>query len=265
MNKTPALFLGHGSPMNAIETNNPFNFGFKQAAEKFPKPRAILMISAHWYSDDLQVSGNATPDMIYDFYGFPEELSQVQYPAPGSLELAVEVQRLLAPETVSVDRQWGFDHGTWSVLKHLYPKADIPVVQLSISRNQPSEWHFALAQKLKPLRKQGVLIVGSGNIVHNLRAISFAHIRQAGAAYEWTEIFRNSINQAILNRDNETLVHYLRLGEPAALSVPTPEHYLPLLYIMALRDGDDEARLFNDEIVGGSLSMISVLLGQNFT
>lgn len=260
MNRIPALFLGHGSPMNAIEADNPFNTGFKQVAEKFPKPRAILMISAHWYSDGLQVSGSAAPAMIYDFYGFPEALNQVQYPAPGSPELATEVQRLLAPETVFVDMQRGFDHGAWSVLKHLYPEADIPVVQLSMNRNQPAEWHFALAQKLKPLREQGVSIVGSGNIVHNLRTISFAHIRRPGAAYEWAETFRNSINQAILNGDNETLVRYPSLGESAALSVPTPEHYLPLLYIMALRDEKDKVELFNDEMVGGSLSMTSVLL-----
>ncbi|UOO75885.1 4,5-DOPA dioxygenase extradiol [Neisseria sp. Dent CA1/247] len=261
MNKTPALFLGHGSPMNVIEADNPFTQGFKQIAAQFPKPRAILMVSAHWYGDALQVSGSAAPAMIYDFYGFPEELNQVQYPASGSPELAAEVQRLLAPEPVSVDMLRGFDHGTWGVLKHLYPEADIPVVQLSLNRNQPAEWHFALAQKLKPLREQGVLVVGSGNIVHNLRTISFAHIRQAGAAYEWAETFRRDINQAILNRDNETLIHYLRLGEAAALSVPTPEHYLPLLYIMALRDEEDEVKLFNDVIVGGSLSMTSVLLG----
>ncbi|EGZ51335.1 4,5-DOPA dioxygenase extradiol [Neisseria wadsworthii] len=260
MNKTPALFLGHGSPMNAIEADNPFNRGFRQVAVQFPKPRAILMISAHWYSDALQVSGSNTPGMIYDFYGFPEELNQVQYPAPGSPELAAEVQRLLDPEPVSVDNRRGFDHGTWSVLKHLYPDADIPVVQLSLNRHRPAEWHFTLAQKLKPLREQGVLIVGSGNIVHNLRTISFAHIRQPGAAYEWAETFRRNINQAILHHDTETLIHYPRLGEAAALSAPTPEHYLPLLYIMALRDDNDEVQLFNDEIVGGSLSMTSVLM-----
>lgn len=261
MDKIPALFLGHGSPMNAIEADNPFNLGFKQVSARFPKPRAILMVSAHWYGDGLHVSGSAAPGMIYDFYGFPEALSQVQYPAAGSPELAAEVQRLLAPETVAVDMQRGFDHGTWSVLKHLYPEADIPVVQLSLNRHRPAEWHFALAQKLKPLREQGVLIVGSGNIVHNLRTISFAHIRQPGAAYEWAQTFRDQINQAILSGDNEKLIYYNRLGNPAALSVSTPEHYLPLLYVMALRDEEDKVELFNDEIVGGSLSMTAVRVG----
>lgn len=261
MNPLPALFLGHGSPMNAIEADNPFNLGFRHMAAQLPQPRAILMVSAHWYGSGFQVSGGKAPPMIYDFYGFPAALSRVQYPAPGCPELAAEVQRLLAPEAVWMDMERGFDHGTWSVLKYLYPKADIPVVQLSLNRHLNARQHFALAQKLKPLRQQGILIAGSGNIVHNLGLLDSAHIRQAGTAYEWAETFRRHINQAILNRDTEALIHYTDLGEAAALSVPTPEHYWPLLYVMAVADAADDITLFNDTTVGGSLSMTSVRVG----
>ena len=261
MKKMPVLFVGHGSPMNVLDKENPFNQNFSLITQKFAKPKAILMISAHWYSSRLQVTSGKHPEMIYDFYGFPDELSQVQYPAPGSPELAEQVKSLLQPENVELNPTRGFDHGAWAVLKFLYPDADIPVVQLSLNRLQSAEWHFNLAKKLSALRKQGVLIIGSGNIVHNLRAISWEHIDQIGAGYDWAFAFRETVNQAIAVQDNETLVHYEQLGEKAELSVPMPDHYLPLLYIMALREPQDKITFFNDKLIAGSLSMTSVLAG----
>ena len=261
MKKMPVLFVGHGSPMNVLDKGSPFNQNFGQITQTFEKPKAILMISAHWYSSRLQVTSGESPEMIYDFYGFPEELSQVKYPAKGSPELAEQVRSLLAPEPVEMNQTRGFDHGAWSVLKHLYPDADVPVVQLSINRSRPAEWHFELAKKLAPLREQGVLIIGSGNIVHNLRAISWEHVDQIGAGYDWAFAFRNEINQAIDEQNDDVLVHYEQLGKNAELAVPTPDHYLPLLYVMALREPQDKVEFFNDSLMAGSLSMTSVRVG----
>ena len=261
MKKMPVLFVGHGSPMNALEKENPFNQNLSLITQKFAKPKAILMISAHWYSSRLQVTSGEHPEMIYDFYGFPDELSQVQYPAPGSPELAEQVRWLLQPENVELNPTRGFDHGVWAVLKFLYPDADIPVVQLSLNRLQPVQWHFNLAKKLAALREEGVLIIGSGNIVHNLRAISWEHIDQIGAGYDWAYAFRDHINHAMTTQNDDELVHYEQFGENAALSVPTPDHYLPLLYVMALRETDEKVAFFNDHLIAGSLSMTSVLVG----
>ena len=260
MKKMPVLFVGHGSPMNVLDKENPFNQNLSLITQKFAKPKAILMISAHWYSSRLQVTSGEYPEMIYDFYGFPEELSQVQYPAPGSPELAKQVRSLLQPENVELNPTRGFDHGAWAVLKFLYPDADIPVVQLSLNRLQSAEWHFNLAKKLSALREQGVLIIGSGNIVHNLRVISWEHIDQIGAGYDWAYAFRDQINHAMTTQNNNELVHYEQFGENAALSVPTPDHYLPLLYVMALREHDEKVEFFNDNLIAGSLSMTSVLV-----
>lgn len=259
--KTPALFVGHGSPMNALEPHNPFNQGFTQIVQTFPKPRAILCISAHWYSSRLQVQSHPNPPMIYDFHGFPEALYQVDYPASGSPELAERVAELLADEGISPNPDRGYDHGAWAVLKHLYPEADIPVVQLSINRTQPAEWHWQLARKLRPLRDEGVLILGSGDIVHNLRAVDWAHINTLGAGYDWAYAFRDHINQALIENRSGDLTDIERFGQAATLSVPTPDHYLPLLYAAAVRDDDDEITLFNDILLGGSLSMTSVKFG----
>ena len=261
MKKMPVLFVGHGSPMNVLDKEKPFNQNFSLITQKFAKPKAILMISVHWYSSRLQVTSGEHPEMIYDFYGFPEELSQMQYPAPGSPELAEQVKSLLQPENVELNPTRGFDHGAWAVLKFFYLDADISVEQLSLNRLQSAEWHFNLAKKLAALRELGVLIIGSGNIVHNLRAISWEHIDQIGAGYDWAFAFRETVNQAIAVQDNETLVHYEQLGEKAELSVPTPDHYLPLLYIMALREPQDKITFFNDNLIAGSLSMTSVLVG----
>lgn len=259
--KLPALFVGHGNPMNVIDKDNPFNQGFTDITQRFTKPKAILVISAHWYSSRLQITSGLNPPMIYDFHGFPDELHQVQYPASGSPELARQVAELLSPEKVEMNEERGFDHGAWAVLKHLYPNTDIPVIQLSLNKTKSAEWHFELAKKLRPLREQGVLILGSGDIVHNLGAISWPHINQIGAGYDWAFEFRALINQAIKNHDTDTLIHYEQQGTAAKLAVPTPDHYLPLLYVIALRDENDEVTLFNDELIGGSLSMTSVLVG----
>lgn len=261
MHKMPALFVGHGSPMNAIEPDNVINQGFREITATFPKPKAILCISAHWYVSKLAVTSGQNPPMIYDFHGFPDALHQLVYPAPGSPELAEQVKNLLAPLDVELDAQRGFDHGMWSVLAHLYPDADIPVVQLSIDRTKPAIWHFELAQKLRGLREQGVLILGSGDIVHNLRAISWEHMNTFGAGYEWAYAFRDAINQAIFEQNTDALIHFEQFGESAHLSVPTPDHYLPLLYVMAQREPNEPVELFNDLLVAGSISMTSVKVG----
>ncbi len=260
--KTPALFVGHGNPMNVLDKNNVFNQGFEQITQTFEKPKLILCISAHWYSSTLQVASGENPEMIYDFHGFPEELSQIVYPAKGSPEFALQLQQLLAPEKVELNATRGFDHGAWAVLKYLYPDADIPVVQLSLDRTKPAEWHFELAKKLRPLREQGVLILGSGDIVHNLRAISWEHIDQIGAGYDWAYEFRDAINDAIAENNVDALINFEKFGESAELSVPTPDHYLPLLYVMAQRDESDKVTLFNDKLVAGSISMTSVLVSE---
>lgn len=261
MKKLPALFVGHGNPMNALDPHNLFNQGFEQITSTFDTPKLILCISAHWYSSKLQVTSGQHPPMIYDFHGFPDELSEIVYAAPGSPEFALQLQQLLAPEQVELNDSRGFDHGAWAVLKYLYPNADIPVVQLSLDRNQSAAWHFELAKKLRPLREQGVLILGSGDIVHNLRAISWEHINQVGAGYDWAFEFRQAINTAITENNVDALVNFEQFGESARLSVPTPDHYLPLLYVMAQRDETDHVTLFNDKLVAGSISMTSVLVG----
>lgn len=259
--RQPALFVGHGNPMNALDAENVFNRGFRQITATFPKPKLILCISAHWYSRHLEVTSGEKPPMIYDFHGFPEELHQMDYPASGSLALATRVQALLAPESVELNPTRGFDHGMWAVLAHLYPEADIPVVQLSLDKTKPAAWHFELAKKLRPLRDEGVLILGSGDIVHNLGAISWQHMDQLNAGYEWAHQFREAINQAIYDNNVEALVNFERFGESAALSVPTPDHYLPLLYVIAQRDENEAVSLFNDYLVAGSISMTSVKVG----
>lgn len=262
MNKLPALFVGHGNPMNALDPHNSFNQGFGQITETFEKPKLILCISAHWYSSKLQVTGAENPPMIYDFHGFPPELSKIVYPAKGDPAFARQLQTMLAPENVEINTERGFDHGAWAVLKYLYPNADIPVVQLSLDKTRPFEWHYELAKKLRPLREQGVLILGSGNIVHNLRAVSWEHINQVGAGYEWAFRFREAINQAMEHHDEHSLIYPEQFGQDTDLAVPTPDHYLPLLYVIAQREADDNITLFNDELIAGSLSMTSVLVGK---
>lgn len=257
--KMPMAFFGHGNPMNALEPENVFNRTIGEIGANLPKPEAVLMISAHWYSSELEVSSGRHPPMVYDFYGFPEELSQVRYPAPGSPKLALQIQAMLS-EHVGLNGERGFDHGAWTVLKYLFPRADVPVVQLSIKSRQTPDWHIRLAGQLAALREQGVMIIGSGNVVHNLGAMSRRHLHTVGAAYDWAVDFQTRINQAVLNKDIDTLARYAELGEAAKLSVPTDEHYLPLLYVMAMCADADTLSLFNDTYVAGSLSMTSVLV-----
>ena len=255
----PVLFTGHGSPMNAIESNE-FTDGFRNIAFRFPKPQAILCISAHWETRGTFVTAMENPATIHDFGGFPKALFEVQYPAPGSPELALETQRLTGNPDVGLTDKWGLDHGTWSVVRHMYPDADIPVVQMSLNYTQNPLWHYDLGRELSLLRRKGVLIIGSGNLVHNLRMVDWENIETSGFGYDWALEARDRMNHFILENDHQSLIHYSRQGRAVNLAVPTPDHFLPLLYILALKEEKESISLFNDKTVGGSLSMTSVFI-----
>lgn len=259
----PVLFVGHGSPMNAIEDNE-FSRGWREIAGQLPKPRLILCISAHWETKGTQITAMKKPDTIHDFGGFPCELFQVQYPAPGSPEWAKEIQETTTA-SIDLNHNWGFDHGSWSILKHLYPEADIPVLELSLDYTRGAEYHYRLARELKYLRKQGVLVIGSGNMVHNLSRI---HVKSLAGfnedyGYDWALEMNHLFKEKIEHKEHKTLIRYDRLGAGASLAIPTTDHYFPLLYVLALQDNKDSIRFFNDKVVGGSLSMTSVLIGEN--
>lgn len=254
--RMPLLFLGHGSPMNAIEENE-FVLGFRNTARNLPKPKAILCISAHWETNGTYVTAMEQPRTIHDFGGFPQRLFDVQYPAPGSPELARETQQIVTGTHIELDHAWGLDHGAWSVIKHLYPDATIPVIQLSLDRTKPAQYHYELAGELSALRKKGVLIIGSGNIVHNLRMVAWDKLNAGPFAYDWNTEVNDKIKSNILEGNFQELVKYTQLGKAFKLAIPTPEHYLPLLYILGLIDSKDETSIFNDQPVGGSLSMTS--------
>lgn len=257
MSIEPAFFIGHGSPMNALEQNDIVQ-RWQSAVQNY-KPKAILMISAHWYTQGTAVTAMKMPKTIHDFYGFPEKLHLVQYPAPGNPELATQIKTLLAPHQVELDLNWGLDHGTWSVLMHMFPKADIPVVQLSLDQHLTPTEHLDLAKKLAPLRQQGVMILGSGNVVHNLRLLDW----QSTQPQQWAQQFNHRIKEFLLTKNFAAIAQYRNLGEQASLAVPDPDHFLPLLYVLgSMLDGDDIG-LFNDEIVYGTLSMLSVQLINN--
>ena len=258
--KMPVLFLGHGSPMNAIEENQ-FVQGFRNISREIPKPNAILCISAHWFTNGTFVTAMLNPKTIHDFYGFPKELFEVNYPAPGSPELARETTELLLPEIVEEDHSWGLDHGAWSVIKHLYPNAEIPVIQLSIDYTKPPQYHFDLAKKLQKLREKGILIIGSGNIVHNLRMIDWKNINTVGAGWDWAVEAREKTNNWLLDGNFQNLIDYQRQGVALQTAVPSPDHYLPLIYSLGLKEKSENLSLFNDELIGGSLSMTSVRIG----
>ena len=258
--KMPVLFLGHGSPMNAIEENQ-FVKGFRNISREIPKPNAILCISAHWFTNGTFVTAMQNPKTIHDFYGFPKELFEVQYPAPGNAELAKETAELLLPEIVEEDHSWGLDHGAWSVIKHLYPNAEIPVIQLSIDYTKPPQYHFDLAKKLQKLREKGILIIGSGNIVHNLRMIDWKNINTVGAGWDWAVEAREKTNNWLLDGNFQNLIDYQRQGVALQTAVPSPDHYLPLIYSLGLKEKSENLSLFNDELIGGSLSMTSVRIG----
>ncbi len=254
----PAIFFGHGNPLNALQEND-YTRGWAALGRALPRPRAILCVSAHWYVPETAVTAMAAPRTIHDFGGFPPELYQVQYPAPGSPALAERVQALLAPLPVRRDEQWGLDHGTWSVLCHAFPQADVPVVQLSLDATQPAAFHYELGQRLAPLRAEGVLIIGSGNLVHNLRAYAWG--QREAQPYDWAERFEARVRALLLAGDDGPLIDYETLGPEARLAVPTPEHYLPLLYVLGARGTDEPVAFPIEGIEGGSISMLTVQFG----
>ncbi len=258
--KMPVLFLGHGNPMNAIEENE-FVEGFRKVATEIPKPNAILCISAHWETKGTFVTAMDSPKTIHDFGGFPKQLFEVQYPAPGSPALAEETQRIITTTVVEFDHDWGLDHGAWSVIKHLYPNADVPVIQMSLDYNQPPQYHYDLAKQLSALRRKGVLIIGSGNMVHNLRLVAWNQINTVGYAHDWALEAKEKMNDFILNGNHDSLINYKANGRAFELSIPTPEHYLPLLYTLALKGKNEPVSLFNDKSIAGSLTMTSVKIG----
>lgn len=258
----PVLFLGHGSPMNAIEENE-FVKGFRDVSGKIAKPTAILCISAHWETNGTFVTGMDHPKTIHDFGGFPESLYKVQYPAPGDPKLAGEVSDSVKKTRVGLDLNWGLDHGTWSVVKHLYPNADVPVLQLSLDYNKPASYHYELAKELSFLRKKGVLIIGSGNMVHNLGMVAWDKLNADNYGYDWALEANAKMRDFILGHNHLPLINYQSQGKAFELSIPTPEHYLPMLYTLALQTEKDKVELFNDKALGGSLSMTSVMIGQS--
>lgn len=259
--KMPVLFLGHGSPMNAIEDND-FVRTFKKLGTELQRPNAILCISAHWETKGTFVTAMQNPKTIHDFGGFPKELFDVQYPAPGSPELALETQKIIQKTEVGLDDKWGLDHGAWSVIKHLYPNADIPVIQMSIDYSQPASYHYELAKELSSLRQKGVLIIGSGNMVHNLRLVAWNKLNEQ-FAFDWALEANEKMKSYILNGDHQKLIDFRSQGKAFDLAIPTPEHYLPLIYALALKDEKEEIALFNDQSLAGSLSMTSVKIGSH--
>jgi 4,5-DOPA dioxygenase extradiol len=260
--KMPVLFLGHGSPMNAIEQNE-FSKGWEEIGKTLPKPNAILCVSAHWETRGTFVTAMEKPKTIHDFGGFPKELFAVQYPAPGSLELAEETKNTITKTEVGLDEKWGLDHGCWSVLKHLYPNADVPVIQMSLDHFQNPQYHYDLAKELSSLRKKGVLIIGSGNMVHNLGMVAWDKLNTTDYAYDWAIEAREKMNKYILEGDHQSLINYQAQGKAFNLAIPSPEHYLPLLYALALKDKNENVSLFNDKAVGGSLTMTSLKIEKN--
>jgi 4,5-DOPA dioxygenase extradiol len=251
----PVFFIGHGSPMNAIEENE-FSRAWRQAGQQVERPKAIVCISAHWETRGTQVTAMPNPRTIHDFGGFPRTLFEMQYPAPGAPDLAEQICKLITLTEARPDLTWGLDHGTWSVLSQMFPKADIPVIQISLDRSQEAPFHYELGRQLADLRRQGVLIVGSGNIVHNLRLMVWQDM-----AYDWAADFDEQVRRWIVDGDHEPLIHYEKQGQAAALSINTAEHYLPLLYILGLKEEGEGVSFFADKLWGGSLSMRSVRVG----
>lgn len=254
--RMPVLFLGHGNPMNAIAENE-FVQGFRDLSETIPTPSAILCVSAHWETRGTYITAVEKPKTIHDFGGFPQELFDVQYPAPGSPELANKTKSLITKNSVALDYNWGLDHGAWTVIKHLYPKANIPIVQLSLDYYQNPQQHYDLAKELKPLRDKGVLIIGSGNIVHNLSLTNWRRLDET-IGYDWAIEANEGIKELILKNDYQALINYKNLGKAVQLSIPTPEHFLPLLYALALKEEKEQITILNDKLLAGSLSMTSI-------
>lgn len=258
--KMPVLFIGHGSPMNAIEDNE-FSKRWNQMGKEIPKPKAVVVISAHWLTKGTFVTAMPNPKTIHDFGGFPQALFDVQYPAQGNAELALDIQKLITNPAVELDHDWGLDHGTWSVVRHMYPNADVPVLQLSIDYYKPAAYHYALAKQLLALRKKGVLIIGSGNMVHNLKMVAWDKLNQPEYGYDWTLEMNALFKEKITNGFHQELIDYEKLNKAAKLAIPSPDHYYPLLYVLALQTENDTVTFFNDKAVGGSLTMTSVKIG----
>lgn len=254
----PAIFFGHGNPMNAL-AQNVWTEGWAAIGKEIPRPRAVLCISAHWYLPATMVTAMPAPRTIHDFGGFPRQLYEINYPVPGDPELARRVQSLLEPVPVNLDETWGLDHGTWSVLCHVFPEADVPVIQLSIDETQPAEFHYETAKRLTVLRDEGVLIVGSGNLVHNLHAYAWG--RQEIEPFDWAVRFEARARELLLAAEHEPLIAYETLGRDAALSIPTPDHYLPLLYVIGQRREGEEVSFPVEGFDGGSVSMLTVRIG----
>lgn len=254
----PAIFFGHGNPMNAV-LRNAYTEGWTAIGNSIPRPEAVLSVSAHWYLPGAAVTAMPAPRTIHDFGGFPQELYRMEYPAPGSPELAARVRDLLAPVEVGLDGSWGLDHGTWSVLCHVFPQADVPVVQLGIDETRAPEFHYEIGKRLAPLRDEGVLVIGSGNLVHNLH--TYAWGRHEVAPFDWAVRFETLARDLLLKGQDAPLVGYEFLGRDALLSVPTPEHYLPLLYVMGLRRAGDQVTFPVEGFDGGSISMLTVRIG----
>jgi 4,5-DOPA dioxygenase extradiol len=256
----PVLFIGHGSPMNGIEDNG-YSRQWKKQVEHLPVPKAVLVISAHWLTRGTHITAMENPQTIHDFGGFPQELFDVRYPAPGSPEIARQVKELIISAEAGLDHEWGLDHGTWTIVRHMYPEANVPVLQLSIDYHQPPAYHYALAKELRVLRKKGVLIMGSGNMVHNLRMADFANLDKPNYGFDWAIEANETFKKHLLDRNHGALIDYRDLGKSIMLAVPTPDHYYPLLYTLGISEAGDSVQLFNDELVGGSLNMTSVQFG----
>jgi 4,5-DOPA dioxygenase extradiol len=258
--KMPVLFVGHGSPMNAIE-NNEFSQSWRALGKTIPVPKAVLCISAHWETRGTFVTAMANPPTIHDFGGFPKELYDIQYPAPGKPELANEVKDTVLKTEVALDEKWGLDHGAWSVIRNIYPEANIPVVQLSLNYDMTPQAHYSLAKELNSFRNKGVLIIGSGNIVHNLGRIAWDHAGDPEYGYDWALYANDIIKKLILSNNHKELINYQTLGREVQMAVPSPEHYLPLLYALALKEENEQISLFNDKAIMGSLTMTSLRIG----
>lgn len=254
--KMPLLFVGHGSPMNAIEDNE-FSERWEQMGKEIARPAAVLCISAHWLTKGTHVTAMEQPKTIHDFGGFPQALFNVQYPAPGNTALAAEVKNIIKSTNVGLDHDWGLDHGTWSVVKRMYPDAKIPVLQLSIDYNKPAQYHFNLAKELADLRKKGVLIMGSGNMVHNLGMVAWNKLNEPEYGFDWAHEINAVFKKNIAERNFQPLINYESLGTAAKLAIPTPDHYYPMIYSLGLMDNSDDISFFNDKAVGGSLTMTS--------
>jgi len=255
--RMPVLFVGHGSPMNAIEENE-FVEGWRNLGKTIPRPKAILVVSAHWETKGTYVTTVQKPQTIHDFGGFPKALYDVQYPAPGSPELANETKRIITKTTVVLDEKWGLDHGAWSVIRRIYPEADVPVIEMSMDYSQEPQYHYELGKQLAALRNKGVLIIGSGNMVHNLRMVAWDKMNEPEYGFDWAIQANNKFKQLIESGNHKELINYTSLGREVQLAVPTPDHYLPLLYALALKEENEAVSFFNDKPVMGSLTMTSV-------